>query len=102
MIRNSPDPTLRYADMTQPGFAPPVPVNASYNGELYKALSPRMMAVLKAKFPPGITWPTIVARSAPGGARSPCAVAAPDAAPRPPSGGTSFMPLAFAYIEVNV
>ncbi len=48
---NSPDPTIRYVDMTQPGFPSPVPVNGSYNGELLVPVSPQMAARLKAQFP---------------------------------------------------
>ncbi|MFO1414791.1 MAG: TIGR03768 family metallophosphoesterase [Burkholderiales bacterium] len=46
------DASIQFTDMTTPSFDRPVPVNGSYNGRLYKQLSPRMVAVLKAKFPP--------------------------------------------------
>ena len=43
--------------MTQPRFSVPVPVNGSYNGELFKQLSPQMASILKAMFPqPGRGW----------------------------------------------
>ena len=49
--KDSPDPTIQFVDMTGPRFAAPVPVNGSYNGELFKPLSPKMVGVLKAQFP---------------------------------------------------
>ncbi len=43
------DPTIQFVDL---GSAPlPVPYNASYNGELFKQLSPQMIAALKVMFP---------------------------------------------------
>jgi metallophosphoesterase (TIGR03768 family) len=50
-VPNSADPTIQFVDMTQPGFAVPVAVNGSYNGELLKSLSPKMVSVLKTMFP---------------------------------------------------
>jgi metallophosphoesterase (TIGR03768 family) len=46
------DSSIQFVDMTQPRFPLPVPVNGSYNGQLFKQLSPQMVAVLKALFPP--------------------------------------------------
>jgi hypothetical protein len=40
------DPTIKYVDLSASG----VPYNGSYNAELFKQLSPQMVAVLKAKF----------------------------------------------------
>jgi metallophosphoesterase (TIGR03768 family) len=42
-----PDPTIKYVDLSKNG----VPYNASYNAELFKQLSPRMVSVLKTMFP---------------------------------------------------
>ncbi len=42
-----PDPTIVYGDLTAQG----VPYTASYNAQLFKQLSPKMVAVLQAKFP---------------------------------------------------
>lgn len=41
------DPTIKFTDLKDKG----VPYTASYNAELFKPLSPTMVAVLKAKFP---------------------------------------------------
>jgi hypothetical protein len=42
------DPTIKYVDLSN---APaPVPLNGSYNAELFKPLSPQMVKALKAKF----------------------------------------------------
>ncbi|MEI6624676.1 MAG: TIGR03768 family metallophosphoesterase [Actinomycetes bacterium] len=46
------DATIQFVDMTQPRFPLPVPVNGSCNGQLFKQLSPQMVAVLKTLFPP--------------------------------------------------
>lgn len=43
------DPSIQYVDLSK--STPAVPYNASYNAELFKQLSPKMVAVLKAKFP---------------------------------------------------
>ncbi len=43
------DPSIRFVDLSQAN--PAVPYNASYNAELYKQLSPEMVAFLKARFP---------------------------------------------------
>jgi len=48
----TPDPTILFEGMTDTSKYPlPVPVNGSCNAELFKQLSPQMVAVLKAKFP---------------------------------------------------
>ena len=44
---STPDPTIVYGDLSAQG----VPYTASYNAQLFKQLSPQMVAVLKAKFP---------------------------------------------------
>jgi metallophosphoesterase (TIGR03768 family) len=49
MAGATPDPTIVFEDMT--AYPVPVPVNGSCNAELFKQLSPQMVAVLKAKFP---------------------------------------------------
>lgn len=41
------DPTIQFTDLKDKG----VPYNASYNAELFKQLSPAMIAALKARFP---------------------------------------------------
>jgi len=41
------DPTIQFTDLKDKG----VPYTASYNAELFKPLSPTMVAVFKAKFP---------------------------------------------------
>ncbi len=48
----TPDPTIQFVDMgsAKSAFALPVPVHGSYNGELFKTLSPRMVEVLKHRF----------------------------------------------------
>jgi len=43
------DPTIRYTDISKADI--PVPINGSYNVELFKQLSPTMITALKAKFP---------------------------------------------------
>lgn len=42
-----PDPSIQFTDLKNQG----VPYNASYNAELFKPLSPAMVAALKARFP---------------------------------------------------
>jgi hypothetical protein len=42
-----PDPTIQFADLG--AATPPVPVNASYNAELLKPLSPEMVAELRRR-----------------------------------------------------
>lgn len=42
-----PDPTIRFTSLQAQG----VPYTASYNAELFKPLSPRMVAALKARYP---------------------------------------------------
>jgi metallophosphoesterase (TIGR03768 family) len=44
---STPDPTIVYGELSAQG----VPYTASYNAQLFKQLSPQMVAVLKAKFP---------------------------------------------------
>ena len=45
----TPDPTIQFVDL---GSAPiPVPYNGSYNAELFKQLSPQMIAALREVFP---------------------------------------------------
>ena len=45
----TPDPTIQFVDLSS---APvPVPYNGSYNAELFKQLSPQMIAALRAIFP---------------------------------------------------
>ena len=43
------DPSIQFVDLSQASL--PVPYHASYNAELFKQLSPEMVAVLKAQFP---------------------------------------------------
>lgn len=43
------DPTIQFTDLS--GAPVPVPYNASYNAELFKQLSPEMIAVLQGLFP---------------------------------------------------
>jgi metallophosphoesterase (TIGR03768 family) len=45
----TPDPTIQFVDLTSAPI--PVPYNGSYNAELFKQLSPQMVAVLKGMFP---------------------------------------------------
>jgi metallophosphoesterase (TIGR03768 family) len=45
------DPSIQYVNMSK--YPKPVQVNGSYNCELFKQLSPRMVGVLKTMFP----WP---------------------------------------------
>ena len=45
------DASIQFTDMSAPSFERPVPVNGSYNGRLLKQLSPRMVEVLKTKYP---------------------------------------------------
>ena len=45
----TPDPTIKFVDLSNAPI--PVPYNASYNAELFKQLSPQMVAALKAMFP---------------------------------------------------
>ncbi len=45
----NPDPTIQYTDLSTAPI--PVPLNASCNVELFKQLSPTMIAALKARFP---------------------------------------------------
>jgi len=48
------DPSIVFENMSVTAVPPyplPVPVNGSYNGELFKQLSPRMVSVLKRMFP---------------------------------------------------
>jgi len=45
----TPDPTIQFVDLSTAPI--PVPYNGSYNAELFKQLSPQMIAVLKAMFP---------------------------------------------------
>ena len=45
----TPDPTIQFVDLSNAPI--PVPYNASYNAELFKQLSPQMVAALKAMFP---------------------------------------------------
>ena len=42
------DPTIQYVDLRN--AAKPVPLHGSYNAELFKPLSPKMIGVLKARF----------------------------------------------------
>ncbi len=44
------DPTIQYVDLSKLPTKS-VPYNASYNAELFKQLSPQMVAVLKSKYP---------------------------------------------------
>lgn len=46
---NYQDPSIRYVGLSK--STPAVPYNASRNAGLFKQLSPKMVAVLKAKFP---------------------------------------------------
>ena len=46
------DPTIRFVDLSN--AAKPVPYNGSYNCELFKQLSPKMVNVLKGLFPPAV------------------------------------------------
>ncbi len=52
VLGNHRPPSIGYVDMNAARFPIPVPVNGSYNGELLLQLSPQMVRVLKAKFPP--------------------------------------------------
>lgn len=45
----TPDPTIQFVDLSNAPIS--VPYNGSYNAELFKQLSPQMIAVLKAMFP---------------------------------------------------
>ncbi len=45
------DPTIQSVDLSNTTGAPPVPYHASYNAELFKQLSSRMVDVLKIKYP---------------------------------------------------
>ena len=47
---NSNDPTIKHVDLSD--AAVPVPYHGSYNAELFKQLSPTMVAALKKLFPP--------------------------------------------------
>ena len=44
---STPDPTIRYGDLSNLG----VPYTAPYNAQLFKQLTPKMVAVLQSKFP---------------------------------------------------
>jgi metallophosphoesterase (TIGR03768 family) len=46
---NQTDPTIQFVDLST--AQPPVPYNASYNAELFKQLSPKMVAALRRLFP---------------------------------------------------